>query len=345
MKLLLYTDVHFSKHSSIIRSRSTKYSSRLENCIKSVSWAEQQAIDNNCDEVICLGDFFNTPDLTSEELTALNEVQWANIPHTFIVGNHDASNKDLVFNSVNALVRLGFNVVNQVKFIKTNSINLLLIPYMEEDIRKSIKEYKDDLNITDNNLIVLSHNNVRCQYGRYENKTGFEIEDIEQNCKLFLNGHIHHFYNFCRNGFNLGNLTGQNFTEDAFTYPHCAFILDTNDNSFYPVENPYAYNFYQIEIDKKEDFKIFNKLKNQAVISVKCEKDIIAECKEYIHSLPNIVESKVIWKFTQVTPTDTEELTLSSLANLDHLQKLKEFVVNHLGSDEIVLKELQNIIN
>ena len=57
MKLGLYTDVHFSKYSSIIQSRGDKYTTRLENCIDSINWVEEVLKD--CDKIVCLGDFFD----------------------------------------------------------------------------------------------------------------------------------------------------------------------------------------------------------------------------------------------------------------------------------------------
>ena len=57
-KLFVYGDVHWSTYSSIIRSRGEQYSTRLENLIRSVNWAEALAEKYNCETVICLGDFF-----------------------------------------------------------------------------------------------------------------------------------------------------------------------------------------------------------------------------------------------------------------------------------------------
>ena len=37
MKVLLYTDNHFSQYSSILRNRGERYSIRLENQIKSIN--------------------------------------------------------------------------------------------------------------------------------------------------------------------------------------------------------------------------------------------------------------------------------------------------------------------
>ena len=71
MKILIVGDVHWSTYSSIVRSRGKKYSTRLENLINSVNWAERIADEENCDRIIYLGDFFDKADLTAEEITAL----------------------------------------------------------------------------------------------------------------------------------------------------------------------------------------------------------------------------------------------------------------------------------
>ena len=121
MKILLYTDVHLSTNSSIIRKRGTKYSERLENIIASVNWAEHKATELSCDEIICLGDFYDKHILSDEEITALTDIEWAKMPHTFIVGNHESSVDGLRYNSVKSLQALGFNIISDPMIRKINS--------------------------------------------------------------------------------------------------------------------------------------------------------------------------------------------------------------------------------
>ena len=347
MRYLIYTDVHFSTYSSIIRSRNTVYSKRLETVVKGINWAEQIAVDRGCDEIICLGDFFNSSDLTSEELTALKEVVWSKLPHSFIVGNHDASTKDLEFNSVNALRNLGFNIIQKPSFREVNkNVGLIFIPYLQDDIRKSISEYKTEFNFVDQKCIVLSHNDVKCQYGRYHNETGFDVDDVKENCTLFLNGHIHNMFQFCDNGFNIGNLTGQNFNEDAYTYPHCVWILEINDDGSIGLsteENPYAYNFYQITISNEQEItEKLSQLKPNAVCSFKCPKELVNILKENIKNYHNIVESKVTYI---IEPTKTTEGTQMTLSNSkDHLTQFREFSIERLGEEDLVKQEINRII-
>lgn len=352
MKYLIYTDVHWCTYSSILRSRGKNYSKRLENLITSVNWAEHLAVDLNCNEIICLGDFFNKPDLTSEELTSLIELCWNSLPHNFIVGNHDASTKNLTFNSVNVLAKLSnFNIIDKVQYVPLSGgkVGLLYLPYFQDDIRSSIAEYREELKIPKEiKLIVLSHNDVKgIQYGPILSQSGIELEDIENNCALFLNGHIHNGSQFCKNGFNLGNLTGKVFEEDAFIYNHSVLILNVNETTgeidFEYVENPFAYNFYKINVNSLEALKAaFSKIKNNAVLSIKCPVELVSKVKEEISNTEKIAESKI----TQVMQTaETEvEVTLESFNDVNYLLQFKDFTLNQLGYSEALKEELDRII-
>ncbi len=346
MKYLIYTDVHWNTFSSIIRSIGEKYSVRLENLINSVNWAENLAVEKNCDGIICLGDFFDKPDLTSQQITALNEIKWAKLPHEFIVGNHDASNKDLSFNSVNVLRNIG-QIVSTIKKIQVDTNTyLLFIPYIQDDIRLSIKEYREKLEIPETaKVIVLSHNDVKgIQYGPVLSKEGIELEDIEGNCSLFLNGHIHNGSQFCKNGFNLGDLTGKTFEENSFKYKHEIIILDITNNEITIdfIENPFAFNFYQLEIKDKADLEQLKNLKDNAIVSIKYLPSIKAELEALIVNSKNITESKLN-RIIELSDVESDKL-LVTLNDMDYLEQFKTFTIAQLGESEAVLNEIQRII-
>jgi len=343
MKFLIYGDVHFSTYSSIIRSKGEKYSKRLENLIKSINWAEDLAIKHNCDEIISLGDFFDKPDLNSEELTALTEIKWADIPHSVIVGNHESPHKALKYNSVNALYNLGFNIISEVSFRNLEDCSLYFLPYILEEDRKCLSEYiKLNINSKDRK-IFFSHNDIKAQFGQFLSKEGFEIEDIEQNSSLFLNGHLHNGSSFCRNGFNLGNLTGQNFGEDAYKYSHNIYILDTENSSLESYENPYAFNFYQIDFKANSNFSELTTLKENSVVSLKCFRNDLDRLKSILKDCKNITESRIIVKKEF---SDMEELdsTLEKFNSIDYLSQFKIFVQNKLGVHPVIEQELNRII-
>ena len=135
MKYLIYSDIHWSNISSLIKGRGEKYSDRIENLIKCLNWAEECADNLNVDKIICLGDFFNSPSLEQEEITSLNDIKWSNKPHQFLVGNHESSMHDLRYNSANIMKKFGFEVINEVKV----EDGVVFIPYIPN-------KYREDLN-------------------------------------------------------------------------------------------------------------------------------------------------------------------------------------------------------
>lgn len=348
MKYLIYTDLHWCTYSSIIRKRGEKYSERLENLIQSINWAEETALTQKCDAIICLGDFFDKPDLTSEQLSALPEITWAQLPHTFIIGNHDASTKDLMFNSVNALANLGFNLIKKPTYVKDGLIHMLYLPYLQDDVRKSIEEYREEFNVPEKEpLMVFSHNDVKgIQYGRIITKIGIDLEDIQNNCTLFLNGHIHNGNKIADNAYNLGNLTGKTLEEDGDKFPHNVAILDVTNTGYTLnfIENPYAFNFYNIEILKEEDFVKLKELKNNAVVSIKTKARLIASLKEYLDSCSNISNSRIT-QILELNLDDSDEELLKELRNeKDHLTQFRDFIITQLGESEAVMKEIERIL-
>ena len=303
------------------------------------------AKENNCEEEIFLGDTFDKPDLTAEEVTALTEVEWQNnvrIRH-FIVGNHESGVSSLIYNSTQVLNRLG--VIEDTPYIYPvdEKTEFLFLPYITEDNRKPLAEYLVNKN-TEKKLIAFSHNDIKdFQMGMFLSKTGFSIDEIENNCDLYINGHLHNggWVTKGQKILNLGNLTGQNFSEDAFKYAHRVCVLDTDTLECTFIENPYAMNFYKIDVDKKTDInKIISSLKNNTIISFKCIDVREKELRELLDNNSNILTYKIL--------TYTEEvISDESLENInlgvDHLKQFQEFVLENLGTSDVVKEELNEV--
>lgn len=218
-------DVHWSRYSSILRNRGNTYSYRLENCIDSVNWAE--ALTENCNCVVYLGDFFDSSELNSEEITALKEINWNLKPHHFLVGNHEMGMNDLSYSSSHLFDYIDTAarsfVEDKPRIDRTyGNTEIAFLPYILEDDRKPLEEYFDSPNTK---RIIFSHNDIAgMQLGKFTSTAGFTIENIQSNCSLFLNGHLHNGGKVADGVINVGNLTGQNFSEDAFKYDHCVLI-------------------------------------------------------------------------------------------------------------------------
>ena len=347
MKLCIYSDPHWSTFSSILRQRGRVFSRRLEALIDSINWVEQLAKQQGCSDVYCLGDFFDRNNITAEEITALNEIKWADMPHTFIVGNHEITKDDLSMNSMNVLSKYGWVVNRPVMVNIYDNLHLYLIPYVDEDNRKSLRDTMleakpgyDYQSVNEKN-VIFSHNDIKgIRYGAYVSETGWGIDEIENNCSLYLNGHLHNGQWVSNKILNVGNLCGQNFTEDGFTYKHCAFILDTDTLELQVFENPYAINFYKVDILKGSDLFKLDKLRN-ACVSITVKEGLIDLVKEKIKSLDNIIAHRTV-----VIPNDELVVETSSgelLGKVNHLDKFNEFILTELGNFDIVKYELEKV--
>ena len=228
MRILIYTDPHVCATSSIVRTRGEKYTTRLENEIKSIDWAEKLAMDTKCDAVFCLGDFFDKSELSAEELTALGDIKWANVQHYFIVGNHEMGSSNLSNSSAHILnLKADIEVIDrETRFdieSKLGLISLQLIPYVLESDRKPFVEYVKTANPEGkkyDKIIVFSHNDLKgIRYGTLESRQGFDVTEIEKCCDLFINGHLHNgsYINNNPNMMNnplinmlMGNMNGNN---------------------------------------------------------------------------------------------------------------------------------------
>ena len=160
-------------------------------------------------------------------------------------------------------------------------------------------------------------------------------DEIWCNCDLFINGHLHNGSKITNKIINVGNLTGQNFSEDAFKYDHCIFILDTTTLQIAVYENPYAINFYKIELWD------VTKLKQNAVITLKCEEQSQSHYKELLLAAPNVLTSRLI---VIPTSTDSSHSSMQELIAVNHLDKFKDYVLDVLGTNEIIVQELEEVL-
>lgn len=352
MKLLIYSDNHFCKSSSIISGRGEKYSTRLENQIKTINWVESLFKTNNCDVMVHLGDFFDKSVLDAEEISALKDINWdIDTQRYFIVGNHEMGNQDLSYNSTNALSEYGY-ICNKPTLISDDSYNIILIPYILESDRKPLKDYIEDAfndcekDTINRNLpiIVLTHNDIKgINYAGFESKAGFDLNEINKECVLFLDGHLHNstMIDLLDSRIYLvGNLTGQNFSEDAYKYKHCAYILDTDDSNLrlLEFENPYAFNFYKLEVSESNILDL-NNVKSNAVVSVKTNQKLLEKVKDIIYNNPNIIKSRI----TLVLDVNNTSTSREEILTKDHIQQYKEYILEHLGCDDIVKDELRRL--
>lgn len=346
MKVLIYSDVHFSQDSSIVRSMGDKYSIRLEHLIKSLNWAEELAVNQKCVCVINLGDMFDKPTLNAMEITALKDIKWSSLDHFVLVGNHDSNVNSLEYSSSEVLASLpNFHIISKLETLHLNDSLLHFIPYITEKDRVHFSEYVDktkDKELGIKNHIVLSHNDIKgIQLGKYVSQEGFDIEEINKNCDLFLNGHLHNSTWVNQKILNVGNLCGMNFSEDAFKYSHCAYVLDVDTLTVTSYKNPYALNFSKIEINDQHPSLYEYIKKPNNVFMIRCERKYLNNLKISLTDSHDVVAYKVIVYDEELSKNDTHQDI--KLEKLDYLKTFNDFIVENMGNGDIIKDELNRI--
>ena len=345
MKILIYSDVHFSQDSSIVRSMGEKYSTRLEYLIKSLNWAEELAEKEKCVCIINLGDTFDKSTLNAMEITALKEIKWSSLEHFVLVGNHDSNINSLEYNSSEVLSNISqFHIISRPEELHLNDSLLHFIPYITEDNRKLFNSYIDksrDVELHIERHIVLSHNDIKgFQFGKFKSPEGFDIQDIENNCDLYLNGHLHTPSFLTKKIVNVGNLCGQNFSEDNFKTKHGAWILDVDTLNLTFYENPYALNFYKIEINKQNPSLSSYDIGSNACLMIKCERTYVEELKKELDNRKDIVASKIIIYNENIVNNDENSVKIE---RIDYLKLFYDSIIDKLVNSDIIRDELEEI--
>ena len=352
MKLLIFSDPHWSAYSSIVRSRGKKYSTRLENLLESLNWVELEAQENRCDAILCLGDFFDKCDLTSEEITAVQEIKWnEQINHIFLVGNHEMGRSNLEFSSSH-LFNLCPNstVIDYPQNYCVGNTEICFLPYILESNREDLNNYFNFWT-PPQQRIIFSHNDIKgIQMGNFLSTEGFTIDDIKSNCSLFINGHLHNMSYVDSNIINIGNLTGQNFSEDATVYKHCIIILDTDTLKYEFIENPYAMNFYKYDFTSQCDSmheslisETIQSMHKNSVLTVKVKSNYYDYIKSLISDNSNILEARILID-TDVTTCDIQQ-SQNTQVNIDHLAQFVDYIKSELGTTPDILEELKKVVS
>jgi len=341
MKILIYTDNHFCEKASIVNKFGTNYTTRLENQIASINWAEDLAYKNGCQYVICAGDFFDKPNLTQDEITALRELRWAPLcAHYFLVGNHESEELDLRYSSTKALEDTNRFIISEPILLEEPGFELAFLPYIAESQKKPLDEYFKPLGNVPR--ILISHNDLfGIQMGPIVSRSGFDPKELEKFSTICINGHLHNGQKVTDKVINLGNLTGKDFGEDALRYSHNVALIDTDKMSIEFIENPYAFNFYKLEVLTEAALKKLTALKNNAIVSVQCIAALLAKVKETIAAQANILESRVIIKQELTTGEAVADVLDLSV---DQYVKFAECCRLKLENNEILEAELAEIL-
>lgn len=362
-KILLFTDPHFCTYSSILRKRGEKYSIRLENQLDTMNWLLDVYKKENCSMFICLGDFFDRSELSAEELSCLSLIDFKDVNAYFIVGNHELGRGDLSFSSAHTfLINRECEVFNKPSVLKLDNTLLYILPYqLDINHKKDIMEYFPNIPKDESKYrLLLTHNDIAgIQLGKYKTETGFAIDNLSENFDLTINGHLHNQQWVTKNILNLGNITGQNFSEDGFKYPHEAMIIDCDTLEYKLISNPRAIYFYKIDFTgKNNNIDYINKISfslRNAVISVTVNEEDYSYIRyrfdpdynppDACQMLPkncNIVQARVTVIKNNIAQITKKE-NIQSL-QLDYKKSFEEYVLSTFGKTKDIIKELEEVL-
>lgn len=273
--------------------------------------------ENGCSIVVCLGDMTDKSSLTSEEITAMSQLEGIR-EHLLLVGNHCRSDKSGKINSLN----LVSDSIFEPRVETLGGRKFLFLPYNSSLVDLSL--YKDI-------DVILSHNDIkRYDLGGHFSIEGYELTTIVDHCKLFINGHLHNGGWLVNNRVvNLGQLSGMNFSSCGGQWEPSIGILDTETLDLEIIENPYAYRF------KKETFDTLVKLRNyikslpdvgRYVLQVKVPSSIIDSARSILSKSEKVDAFRLLILKSEKVKTQEVRKSQEVFENKNIYTKLREFI-------------------
>ena len=326
MKILLYSDAHFSLNSSILLGTTNSLEGRLNHLIESFRWMYGIAKERKVDRIIDLGDLVDDFRLTAEEITAVTEALTMNdfVEEIHILGNHERLAEDGTINSVNFVDAIPYHrLVREIEVNEKEGITYIPYCKLEESILSPLPHTK----------FAFTHLDI---FGSdmgagFVLKAGIKPATLLEKYDYVLNGHVHvHGYlvDFPdQKVINFGALSGQNFSSQGS--PHIA-ILDTDTADLEFIDNPKALYFVKGNCDTVSDvLKLLNGMDPELdyALQLRVPMSISDEVRDIISKKKYILSGRV-----RVEP-DKSQLEASEDAEIEKVSstsggfiKLREFV-------------------
>lgn len=286
MKILLYSDVHISRTSSIFPTtyKDTNYTYRQMMLKQTGQWLSVLAKQNNPNLIINLGDTFDQHTLTSYDTEIarqfFSEFSDINIPHFVLIGNHEMINEE--FNAVAMLDNVSnITIIKDPTSLQFKDSTLAFLPY---------RHTKDIIDLPKGDFLF-SHNDIYGSpvRGTFKLEAGISPALLKQNYKLVFNGHIHKSSMF-ENIINVGSCTTHSFSDDNNWEPH-AYLFDTETLNLETFTNTFCPLFKTFDIKSLEDFNqvIAGLNKNRKyILHITCPFEIKDEVKSMLETYKTI---------------------------------------------------------
>lgn len=327
MRILLYSDLHISRTSSILPlGDDSKYTYRQKMILNTGEWLSQIMVNEKPDMIINLGDTFDQHTLTSYDIDVASKffdlftskmiLNNLSIPHLVLVGNHEMINQNF-----NAIALLN-NIPNITVIDHPQTINndLAFLPYCD---------YKDILEFPEGKFLF-SHQDIQGSIIRnnFALPEGIQPKDLKTKYNLVFNGHIHK-YSILNNIVNIGSVTTHSFSDDEESIPK-AYIFNTETldlQSFNNLQCP-LFRKFNIQRNVAELTQYIDNLDNnyKYLLHVISPFEYKTQVKELLENSDKILNSRLnvkIYKEDKQEET-TQEINLQT--NIDISQTFKDFL-------------------
>ena len=352
MKILIYSDLHISRTSSIMPlGEDSKYTYRQKMIIELGKYLEELIDIEKPDLIINCGDTFDKNTITSYDIEVASEFfkcfRMSTVPHLVLVGNHEMVNQ-----TYNAVKLLG-NINNITVITDPCTVDPKLFTNANEDIKLAFLpycNYNDIIEFPEGDFLF-SHQDIQGSLlrGDFRLPSGIEPSILKDKYKLVFNGHIHK-PSIENNIINVGSVTTHSFSDDNEATPQC-YIFDTNTldlKTFKPTCCPLFRKFtIKNNISELTDYlNILNK-NYKYILHIICPFELKEMVKEIINNNSNIIANRlnVVIDKEETNIDNNETININLKTNIDINQTFKEFIdtINLNYPKEYYLKVLEGI--
>ena len=326
MKILIYSDLHISRTSSILpASTDSKYTYRQQMILKTAEFLENVVMQTLPDLIINCGDTFDQHTITSYDVEVASQFfshfDMINIPHLVLVGNHEMINENfnaiaLLDNISNIKVISQDTSINSNEIIPNTNIKLAFLPYCDF---KSITSFPEG-------DYLFSHQDIAgsCIRGDFKLPDGLDSNVLKTKYKLVFNGHIHKSSIF-NNVINVGSITTHSFSDDENTIPQC-YLFDTDTNNLTAFKSNccplFRHHQVQTVLDLTNYLDSLDKLYTY-VLHITCPYEIKEEVKQILSAANYIVNSRITVKIENATLLESKaelqnDINLQSNIDIKH---------------------------
>lgn len=340
MKILMYSDIHISKTSSILplTYEGSKYTYRQQMIIDTGKYIASLADEYKPDLIINLGDTFDQHTVTSYDIDTASEFfkcfKYLNIPHLVVVGNHEMINYN--FNAIQLLSNItNITVISEPCSVSANNIMAMYAKHTDNETKPDITlafipycSHHDILEFPKGNFLF-SHLDIQGASirGDITLADGISTDILRQKYQLVFNGHIHK-PSILENVVNVGSTTTHSFADDNETVPQC-YIFDTDTLDLQTFKPTICPLFRKIDVQTLDELKDkISRLDStyKYIITCTCPFNIKESIKTYLNDCSSVLNFRLNVKIDKENIEVQKEDMIMQQSNLDIVKSFKEFL-------------------